>query len=535
MPPVAYEFDRFLRHDEMSSWIDSMVAAHPGLASVEQYGTSHEGRPLLLVTLTDSSTGHHATKPAMWVDANIHSVEVTGGVAALHLIHHLLTGFASGDEKVTEALRTRTFYVAPRVNPDGVEAALADSPRYRRSSMRPWPWTDRHTWPGLLTHDVDGDGRILTMRIADPNGAWVEHPDDARLMIPVDHAAAPRGAARYRLLAEGTITDWDGFTVPTPGNPEGPEIDALVRAVRARPNICGYNAYHTSGGFLLRPSSTKPDSKLPPEDVWTFKELGRFCTEATGYPVHSVYEDFTWDTSDTMSGAADDWAYEHLGVFSWTTEFWDAVAVATDHRSSTHIWYVGPTVEDELAVHRWADANAPGTVHPWRPFRHPQLGDIEIGGMDDFRLWTNAPPSHLRAEVTPHASFAVHQALMSPRLEILHTKAERLGDGTWRLEVGVANTGWLPTHVSSHARKNKLCLPGWVQVDGAETVGSPARATFGNLAGRLAFRLAGGMRNDGTPDRQLLTWVVRAATGTVVTVTASHQRAGTVTAGVTLG
>ena len=186
-------------------------------------------------------------------------------------------------------------------------------------------------------------------------------------------------------------------------------------------------------------------------------------------------------------------------------------------------------------MHRWADANAPGTVHPWRPFSHPQLGDIEIGGMDDFRLWTNAPPSHLRAEVTPHASFAVHQALMSPRLEILHTKAERLGDGTWRLEVGVANTGWLPTHVSSHARKNKLCLPGWVQVDGAETVGSPARATFGNLAGRLAFRLAGGMRNDGTPDRQLLTWVVRAAAGTVVTVTASHQRAGTVTAGVTLG
>jgi hypothetical protein len=43
------------------------------------------------------------------------------------------------------------------------------------------------------------------------------------------------------------------------------------------------------------------------------------------------------------------------------------------------------------------------------------------------------------------------------------------------------------------------------------------------------------MRNDGTPDRQLLTWVVRAAAGTVVTVTASHQRAGTVTASVTLG
>ena len=27
-----------------------------------------------------------------------------------------------------------------------------------------------------------------------------------------------------------------------------PEIDALVRAIVARPNICGYNAFHTSGG-----------------------------------------------------------------------------------------------------------------------------------------------------------------------------------------------------------------------------------------------------------------------------------------------
>ena len=554
MPETTYGFDRFLRYDEMSSWIDATVAAHPGLATVEQYGSSHEGRPLLLVTLTDSSTGDHSSKPAMWVDANIHSIEVTGGVAALHLIHHLLDGFTNGDAKVVEAMRTRTFYVVPRVNPDGVEAALADSPRHRRSSMRPWPWTDRHEWPGLLSHDIDGDGRILTMRIADPNGAWVEHPEDARLMIPVDHAAAPAGAARWRLLTEGTITDWDGFTVPTPRSPEGldmnrnfpagwdtsvtgsgdhplsePEIDALVRAIRARPNICGYNAYHTSGGFLLRPSSTKPDSKLPPEDVWTFKELGRACTEATGYPVHSVYEDFTWDTSDTMSGAADDWAYEHLGVFSWTTEFWDAIAVATDHRSSTHIWYVGPTVEDELAVHRWADEHAPGTIHAWRPFRHPQLGDMEIGGMDDFRLWSNAPPSRLRAEVAPHSGFAVHQALMSPRLEILHTRAESLGGDTWRVEIGVANTGWLPTHVSEHARKNKLCLPGWVQIDGAEPVGAAARITFGNLSGRSAFRLAGGVRNDGTPDRQLVSWVVRGAAGTEVTVTASHQRAGTVT------
>ena len=348
---MTYQFDRFLRFEELTDWLRQTVAAHPGIATLEQYGTSHEGRALWLVTITDSSTGTHDTKPAMWVDANIHSVEVTGSVAALHLIDRLVNGFAAGDPTVVEALRTRTFYVVPRVNPDGAEAALSDSPRYRRSSMRPWPWTDRHRWPGLPSNDVDVNGRILSMRITDPNGAWVEHPQQPLLMIPVDHPSAPAGAQRYRVLSEGTVENYDGFTVPTPRSVEGldmnrnfpagwgtgvtgsgdhplsePEIDALVRAVTARPNICGYNAYHTSGGFLLRPSSTKPDSQLSPNDVWIFKKIAEKCTELTTYPAHSVFEDLTWDKSDTMSGAADDWAYEHLGVFSWTTEFWDAIA-----------------------------------------------------------------------------------------------------------------------------------------------------------------------------------------------------------------
>jgi len=279
-------FDRFVRYDEFSAGLRELAEQYPGLVDVEQYGTSHQGRPLLLVTVTDASTGAPNTKPAHWVDANIHATEVTGGAAALYLLHHLVTAAARDDATTLHALRTRTFYVAPRVNPDGVEGALQDSPHLRRSSMRPWPYSDAHQWPGLVVHDIDGDGRILGMRIADPNGAWVEHPDDARVMMPIPiDGLVPSATQRYRLLAEGTISDYDGFTVAKPRPLEGldinrnfpagwgtgvtgsgdhplsePEIDALVRAIVARPNICGYNAFHTSGGVLLRPSSTEPDS-----------------------------------------------------------------------------------------------------------------------------------------------------------------------------------------------------------------------------------------------------------------------------------
>jgi hypothetical protein len=294
------------------------------------------------------------------------------------------------------------------------------------------------------------------------------------------------------------------------------------------------------GGVLLRPSSTQADAALPPVDVWTWKELGKRGTELTGYPVHSVYEDFTWDKSATMSGASDDWAYEHLGVYGWTTEFWDAIFHATGERASTDIWYVGPTTEQELAVARWADEHAPEVAYqPWQPFEHPQLGAVEIGGADDLRLWINPPASKLRDEVAPHADFAVFQALAAPRIELLHLDAEPLGvaeDGRthWRVRAGVANTGWLPTEVTAWAAKHRLVLPLTVELVGGEPVGSPARLQLGQLAGRSGFRLNGGFPNDGTPDRALATWLVAAEPGAEITVTAVHPRAGTARASLRL-
>jgi len=555
---MAYNFDRFLRYDEMVAWLHDAARTHPSLLTVESYGKSHRGRDLMLATITDSRTGAHDTKPAHWIDANIHATEVTGGVAALYVIHYLLENSKS-DRHVREALATRTFYIAPRVNPDGVEDALADSPLFHRSSVRPWPWRDGFKWPGLHVGDVDGDGTIRTMRIPDPDGAWVEHPREPRVMVPVGPLGADPGVTRYRLLDEGTIENFDGFTIPTPRDPAGldlnrnfpagwgtqvlgsgdhpmsePEVDSLVRAVSARPNVCGYNAFHTAGGFLLRPSSTRADATLPPFDLWVFKELAKTGTELTSYPAHSVYEDLTWDKSDTMSGAGDDWAYEHLGVFGWTTEFWDAIYQATGDHSPTDIWYVGPTPEQELAVCAWSDRHAPGSYAQWKRFNHPQLGPIEIGGADWFHLWSNAPASRLKAEIEPHAKFAVFQALASPRLEIKSIEPKRLGDSTWSIKVGVANTGWLSTNITAWAIRHDIVLPATISIDGASVVDGSTRVKIGQLDGRVRFRVSGDAKSDGTPDRASHTWLVNGKPGDVLTIRAEHQRAGRASATITL-
>jgi hypothetical protein len=235
-----------------------------------------------------------------------------------------------------------------------------------------------------------------------------------------------------------------------------------------------------------------------------------------------------------MSGAGDDWAYEHLGVFGWTTEFWDAIYHATGEHSPTDIWYVGPTPDQELAVCAWSDRHAPGSYAQWKRFNHPQLGPIEIGGANWFHIWSNAPSSMLKTEVEPHAKFAVFQALASPRLEIKALDATRRGDETWSVRVGVANTGWLSTNVTAWAHKHEIVLPAAVTLSGATVIDGSTRAKVGQLDGRVKFRVSGDAKSDGTPDRASHTWLVTGKSGDVITVRAEHQRAGSASATIVL-
>ena len=165
------------------------VRAFPSLFSFESIGQSYEGRDIWLCTVTNAETGPPDEKPAVFVHAQIHAMEFTGTTAALNLLDHLLH---SDDTRVRHAVDTRTFYVVPRVNPDGADAGLADG-RFRRSSVRPYPRDEPQD--GLHREDVDGDGRVLFMRMQDPNGSWKPHPDDPRAL----DRAAP-GRRRGRLL-----------------------------------------------------------------------------------------------------------------------------------------------------------------------------------------------------------------------------------------------------------------------------------------------------------------------------------------------
>lgn len=68
----------------------------------------------------------------------------------------------------------------------------------------------------------------------------------------------------------------------------------------------------------------------------------------------------------------------------------------------------GTTEEDYVALYKFLDSKYPGEyVHEWTPFEHPQLGPIEIGGIDSKWVFQNPPPDLLAAETEKNTSFAL--------------------------------------------------------------------------------------------------------------------------------
>ena len=163
------KFDKYYLYDELTAYLRQYVETYPELMALKSVGKSFEGRDVWAATLTNSATGSADNKPAMYVDGNIHAGEVTGSVACLYLIDHLLTQYGV-DPAVTKLLDTRTFYILPRINPDGAEKYLT-TPAMLRSSVRPYPdYRKDEDPPGLHAEDIDGNGKILFMRLRDEIG-----------------------------------------------------------------------------------------------------------------------------------------------------------------------------------------------------------------------------------------------------------------------------------------------------------------------------------------------------------------------------
>ncbi len=541
----------YQNHDQLQEQLAQWQSEYPGLLSVGSIGTSPAGRPVPLATVTNLQTGPADLKPALLVDANHHAGEVTGAAACMAFVQYLIAGWGS-DPEVTAILDGFTVYAIPRVSPDGAEHYLT-TPHFLRSAPRPYPvpWHGR----GLRPADIDGNGLILSMRWPDPAGEWRVSDADGRLMVPL--APAGHQGQRYRLYMEGLLDrdadvlgaadprDRLDFNRNYPGSwaPDGvqqgsgpqplsePETRAVADFVVAHPNIALAVSLHTYGGFILRPPCTEPDDSLPREDLELLLELGRVGEQA-GYPLLSIYDDMALDPGRPPRGSFIDFLYGVCGIVGFAPELWSLrqqAGLEFSYPAQLFRQSAADLEREGLQILSWIDAELQGQGwFDWQPFQHPQLGPVEIGGLDLKWLVQNPPQELLAAETSRIGEFLRVMAQSLPRVVVRDATVTPHGGGVYSVQVEVANAGFLPTSGSERGRQLEVADPirlGLALPPGARLLAGERQQDLGHLpGGHVGGGLTGGW-SQGRPVARAR-WVVKLAEPGPLDLTLTSGRAG---------
>jgi len=560
---------RYLRYDELCAQVAAWAEAFPDVVRLTSLGQSDEGRDLWLLTLGKDPD---RVRPAAWVDGNMHASELAGSSAALAIAEDVIHLMADPEAVVHDVpahllalLRDDVlFYVLPRMCPDGAEHMLGVS-----SYVRSNPRDRRHgkTAPYWRGADVDGDGRARLMRVEDAAGQFAAVPGEPSLLMP---RLLDDPGPYYSIYPEGFIENWDGSSIPgysfladnavdmNRNFPFGwaPEprqegagafgtSEAESRAVTtfavAHPNIFAWLNLHTYGGCYIRPNQAMTDRKMNPHDLWVFEQIAAWMTPITGYPVVSGFEEFTYEPDTPLCGDLASFAYEHRGAVAMVCELWDFwKQVGLDTLRPFIRNYAKRPRAELLKMLEWDRAHNEGrAAQPWKPFDHPQLGPVEIGGYDPLIGMWNPPPDRLPEVVTNQSRAFLRWAALSPRLRVTGVTVEAVEPGISRVSATIENIGFLPTNVLATAAKLPWNDPVRAAIavgPGASLVGGDAVTTVGHLQGwtpDVVFSYPTFARSTNERTRRRVHWIVR-GTGEVI-VSASCARTGRKEARVNLG
>ena len=265
-------WDAYHRLEAVDERLDEFADQAPELVRISTIGESAGGEEIRVVRVAAEGGVDPDERPALFVGANIAGYHNAGTEAALHLLQTLIE--RADEAPVSTLLGTRTFYIAPALNPDAHDA-MFNEPRHRRSGNAMVIDRDRDGFEQEdPANDINGDGRITMMRIEDPEGTHIPDTADARVMVPADRLEGQRG--RFRILSEGGDDDGDGeFNEDGPGgvapnmnfahnfpfpDPEAgpwssyaPETRAVLDFVLGQRNIAAAIVYGPANNLLSAP------------------------------------------------------------------------------------------------------------------------------------------------------------------------------------------------------------------------------------------------------------------------------------------
>src|SRR5690606_14430200 len=198
----------------------------------------------------------------------------------------------------------KTIWFIPRLNPDAAEGMFRN-PVWARTAADGAYDDDRDQLRDEdPVDDLDGNGMITHLRLADPNGAWLADSADPRLLRRADPAKGEVG--RYTVTTEGRDDDGDGdYNEDGPGGTDvnrnfpydyqhhgreagpdpmsSPEARGLAEFIIAHPEIAAVYVIGPQDN-LMKPWENRPNAGIMNPQT---RERAQEGTSAGG-PLHSI-------------------------------------------------------------------------------------------------------------------------------------------------------------------------------------------------------------------------------------------------------
>ena len=467
---TPYQAEDYVDFDYVEHFCQRLAKTHPEWVDLEVVGESHQGRPLYLLTLsarqTDRVGCERGQRPALWLDAGTHATEWTGISAVLFTISRWMEGLTGDDERLQRWFSEYEVLIMPCISPDGVQA-MHEGSAYIRSSLTPPP--NEAVRSGLDPCDIDGDGAVRMMRWKHRAGTFVEDEDWAPFLRPRNLDDDPDDA--YFLCTEGEFINWDGvrwtrapaeFGTDLNRNFPGewkpfswdgrhagpfalsePESRAVVDAFANHPHIgCALTMHTYTGCILTQP--TRKDTPLSDGDIDMMQQLATDVVADTGYQVIKIYPDFMYHKDRPVGGSWADTISAVFGVPGYTIELWDPIGYA-DVEVDNPLEFLMRPPPDKLQKMLQKFAENRDNFAPWRAFEHPQLGTIEIGGIEYLRTLRNPPPDRLAQECETALTMSDRARRALPKVQAT-VDVTALGDNSHRVRLILENQGFLPTN-----------------------------------------------------------------------------------------
>jgi hypothetical protein len=480
---VRLDFNRWHDVAELKSDFEKLEKAFPKLLKLSSLGKSHGGRDIILMTVNNPDTGPDTTKPAMYIEANVHGNEIQGAEVALYTIWYLMENYGRIDQ-ITKLVNERVFYVVPTVNPDGRDHFLKGTGAGARTGHVPVDDDNDGVADEDGDDDLNGNGVIEQIRKYVPGqGTHRKHAQDPRILEP-----APDGqVGDYVILgSEGIDNDGDGRVNEDPvGGYDGnrnwasnwqpqyvqggamdypfqlPEARAINDFLMAHPNIAGVQSYHNNGGMILRGPGAEWQGEYPRADVTVYDELGRQGERMLPYYRYLVI----WSGLYTVHGGFIDWTNDGLGMLSFSNELWNGGQYFNSPALQEQQREPDSPINNRVAQYYFDDFLEFGDQYiEWKEFDHPQFGKVEMGGWK--KTQGRVPPRFMNEELCHrNMAFSLHQAGEMPLMKSGETSVEAIGGGVSRVRVDFTNPRLTPT-ILAKAAENNVVRPDLLTVEG---------------------------------------------------------------------